>query len=181
MADQLILEARDERAGTDGQRVILTLAAFELNTINGTYKIDGCDIVLLDLTLNLNDTCILLELCSELLIYFLRTYSSLCLLYRYALILTEGNLRLNSNGCRVDHILIHTDLLNADLRSGNDLKAGLLRSLRVSLIQNLIERILEEYLRSVHLHDHLLRCLALTETRKIELVTVLLVCYIDGL
>ena len=181
MADQLILEARDEGAGTDGQRVILALAAFELNAVYGTNEIDGCDIILLDLTLNLNDTCILLELCSELLVYFLCAYSGLSLLYRNALILTEGNLRLYSNGCCVDHILIHIDLLYADLRSGNDLEAGLLRSLRIGLIKNLIERILEEYLRSVHLHDHLLRCLALTETRKIELVTVLLVCYIDGL
>ena len=43
-ADQLILKARDEASGTDGQSIVLSFSALERNTVYGTVKVKFDDV-----------------------------------------------------------------------------------------------------------------------------------------
>ncbi len=175
MADQLILKARNKGAGADGQRIVLALAAGELNAVNRAHEIDGGSIVLLDLAIHVNYTGILLQLSVQALCHFLGRYCGVSLLNGHTLVLAQCHYRLHSNGSGINQVLSLADLINSDLRSGNDLQSGLLHSLRISSIQNRIDCLLIEHLNAVHLLDHGHGCLSLSETGKIESILGLVI------
>ena len=175
MADELILKARDECAGADGQGVVLALAAGELNAVDRANEIDGCGIVSLDLTIHVNHAGILLQLSVQTLCHFLRRYCGISLLNSYALVLAQGYHRLHSNSSGINQVLALADLIYSDLRSGNDIQSGLLHSLRIACVQNSVDCLLIEHLNAIHLLDHSHGCLSLSETGKIESILGLIV------
>ena len=94
--DQLILKARDEAAGTDRQRIILSLC--RPRTAAPSTKPSKSSLIMSPFSTALSSTSIVLELFSRSLSTSLSTSSSetstRSLLYFYALVITKRNSRL---------------------------------------------------------------------------------------
>ena len=179
-AYQLLLKARDKCAGTDGQRVIGSLAALECLSVNEALEIDHGHIAVLNCSVLYGDgSGVCLALLVDLCVYFLIGRCSICLLYLDTLVLTQGNLRLYSYFCCEDEGLALLQLYDIYGRTGYDLKLALVCCLRICLLDQRVCSVIVKYFRSVHLLDHLARNLALTEARNRNLLSILQVSVLE--
>ena len=120
-SNQLILKSGNKGSGTDGKRIILSSSAGEFLTAYRTYKINGSDIVLLNGTIHIHHSGILLQFLIQTLGYFLRAYRYISLLCGNTEVLSKSNLRTYCNSSGEDKVLSLSNLLNADFRTGNDI------------------------------------------------------------
>ena len=167
VSDDLILKARDEAAGAKLQRIVLALAAVKRDAVDAAVEIDLHGVSVLGCAVgDCHQAGILLQLSSDRVLDILVGDSHVSLLDLDALILSEGDVRLHSDSRGVDQVLACLDLGHVDLRSGDDIKAALLRSVRIGFVDAGIDCALKENALAVELLDHLLRCMSLAETRK---------------
>ena len=178
--DELLFESGDKRSGTDGQRVVLTLATFERLAVHEAFEVQDDLVFILYRTILYRDgTGVLLRLFLDLRVYFLLGHAGGNLIYFQSLVLAQGNFRFGSYLRSKDKGLALLDLLYVDLRLGYDLQLTLVISLRVCLRDQAVGRVIIEDLRSVHLLDHLARYFSLTETRHIDLVFLSHICVLE--
>ena len=119
-SNQLILKSGNKGSGTDGKRIILSSSAGEFLTAYRTYKVNGSDVVLLNGTIHIHHSGILLQLLIQTLGNFLRAYRYVSLLCGNTEVLSKSNLRTYGNSSGEDKVLSLSNLLNADFRTGND-------------------------------------------------------------
>ena len=180
LSDELLLKGVDERMGADHKRVILRLAAVESLSVHIAVEVDGYMILILNASvLNSNQAGIFLADTVDFALDILIQDVCLHSLNLNALVLAEGYFRLNSNDCAVNNRLSVFQLIDADGRTGNDLKTALLCCLRICGINHFIDRVLVEYADAVHFLNHFKRRFSLTEARDVESSLVLLVCVLD--
>ena len=173
-AYQLLLKARDKCAGTDGQRVIGSLAALECLSVNKALEVDDGHIAVLNCSVLYGDgSGVRLALLVELCCYFLISRCGVSLLYLDALVLAQGYFRLYCYFCGENEGLALLQLYDVYGRAGYDLKLALVCCLRICLLNQRVCRVIIEYFRSVHLLDHLTRNLSLTEARNGNLLSIL--------
>ena len=102
-ADQLILKARDEASGTDGQGIVLSFAALERNTVYGTVKVKLDDVAVLNCSvIYIDGSGVVLSLLVNLFVDVFLGYFNIALLNLYAFVLAKGNFRFYSNFCGED-------------------------------------------------------------------------------
>jgi len=89
--DQLIFKARDEAAGADRQRIILSLSALERSTVNKALEVELDHVALLHCSVIYIDSS---GVILALLIHFLLGNLNRSLFYFYALVITKRNSRL---------------------------------------------------------------------------------------
>ena len=116
-ADQLIFEARDECAGTDLQRIRLSLSAVESDTVLESFKIDDCRISALHIAFFFNDHIGItllqaLDLCIDVLLRYARSL----LLDRKALVIAKLDFRLDRTDELQDDFFL-VDLIDAQFRA----------------------------------------------------------------
>ena len=160
----------------DCKRIVLTLTACERNSVHEAFKINNCIILVLNRSvLNIDNSCILLlnllNLCLEIFISNLCAYLG----NLNALICSESNLRTYRNCCSKDEVLAFLDLCYINLRLWYDIKTALNCCSMILLRNDRISCILIKNAGAIHLLDHLLRYLTLTETRNTYLILILLI------
>ena len=182
LANQLLLKSLDEGVGTDGQRIIKSLATFKGLAVNIALEIDGGLVAVLYRTIgDIHQSGCSLAGCLQLLLHILVGNGSVSLLHLNALVLAQGNFRLNGNFCSVDKALALLHLFYFDLRAGNDVLTALFHSLRIGIINAGIGSVLIEQACAVHLLDNLERSLALPESRYVESSFILIIGFLDRL
>ena len=110
-ANQLILKARDEASGTDGQSIVLSFSALERNTVYGTVKVKFDDVAALNCSvIYIDGSGVVLSLLVNLFVDVLVSYLNVALLNLYAFVLAKGNFRFYSNFCGKDEGFSSFDL-----------------------------------------------------------------------
>ena len=171
-ADQLIFEARDEAAGTNLQRVILALAAFECFAIYETFEIKRREVAIFNFGTfrSVNHLALTILERLELLFNVFIRYSFYVLFHLQAFVFAEFNFRTRRNRSLEYEILAIFKGFDVDLRAANRLNLLFFKSISESLGAYDIECFLHD---SIHAHvalDDLARSLALAETRNIYTV-----------
>ena len=95
--DQLIFKARDEAAGTDRQRIILSLSALERNTVYKALEVELDHIALLNCSvIYIDGSGVILALLIDSPVSTSSSVTStgVCLLYLYALVIAQSYFRL---------------------------------------------------------------------------------------
>ena len=167
--DQLILEARDEASGTDGQGVVLSFSASEGNAVYGTVKVKLDDVAALNCSvIYIDGSGVVLSFLVNLFVDMLVSYFNVALLNLYAFVLAKGNFRFHSNLCSEDEGFAGLDLGYIDLRTGNDLKIAVLQSLCICSRDQIVGSIFIENACAIHFLDQFTRCFTFTEARDID-------------
>ena len=180
-AHKLLLEARNERAGTNGQRIIRPLSALKRRSVHKALEINHSHIPILYRTILYCDRSgIVLALFINLCVYFLVCGCGIRLLYLDALVLSKSHFRLHCHLCCKNEGLALLDLLHADLRTGYQLQLALIHSLLIGAGDQLIYSVLIKELGTIHFLDHLARYLALTEARNGNLLSILQVSSLES-
>src|SRR5699024_6729393 len=126
-ADQLVLKSRDERAGSDRQRIVFSLSALESLAVYESFKVQSHLVLILDSSVcNLDCSCVALALFLDLCINLF-----ICRLYRdfihfQSFIFTECDFRLHCNLSSKDERFALLKPCNINLRLGYDLKLTLI-------------------------------------------------------
>ena len=175
-AHKLLLKAGNERAGSDGQRVVASLSAVKCNAVHKALEIDGCNVaVLYRSVLDGKGSCAVLSLLVDLLVDLCLGNGKVSLVNLHALVLAKLYFRLQSHLSGEDEGLALLDLGHIDLRGGSNLLLALLECLLICAGDQLVGCIFIEDCCAVHLLDHLAGHLALAEAGYADLVLVLLV------
>ena len=125
-ADQLLLESRDKRSGTDSKRIVLSLAALESDSVYKALEIkDNLILVLYRAVCDLDRPCIALALSVDLLVNFLLCHSCGNFIHFQAFIFTECDFRLHCDFRCKDKRFALFKLCDRNLRLGHDLKLTL--------------------------------------------------------
>ena len=118
--NECIFKAGNKASAADNQCIILTLTAFESNTINEAFKIDNCAVTHLNCSvLYRNHTSILLLSSLYLSIDVLILCSIYSFLYLNALVFTKCNLRLYCNCSCDNEVFAFADFFDIDFRLVN--------------------------------------------------------------
>ena len=175
VACDLLLEAGDERLGTELEVITLALAAFESNAVLKSFVVDcNCVAFLSRTVFNFLEGCISLSHTLDLSVNVLVCNYLLLERNFNALVLAEFKFRLNVNcDCVLDAVLV--DVCYIHLRSGYNLEVVLLNCFRILSISDLVHSVLIKYALTVILANELIRNLALTEAGNLETVLVLVV------
>ena len=104
--NQCLFESGNEGTGTDGQGIILTLAALKCNTVHKTFEINNGHITVLNSTVfHVNGSRIALTLSVDLSVDILIAYLNVDLVNLHTLVLAKSNFRLQRNFCGKDERL----------------------------------------------------------------------------
>ena len=180
-ANQLILKARDEAVGTDGQIVVLTFATVECNAVNETFKVQFDHIaVFYSTVIYVYCTGVFLLLFLKLSLDFLICYSKISFLNLYTFVLAQSNFRFHSYCCCKDKRFASFNLYNVDLRIGYDLQLALLSCIAVGHRHYVVSSLFIEYTNTIHFFDHLARCFTFSEARKGDFSFFFQVCSLDS-
>ena len=175
MADYTLLKAGDKLAGAKGQGVIHALTALKSNIADKAFVIDNGGIAHLGLSAlgGFAHTGIAIGHGVQLGLYIGIGHFVALALGLQALVLAQGNLRLNSN-LGDKGIMGAVNILQLHFWISDRLQAGLLEGLLIGFAVAGIDGILVEIALAYHLVNDALGSLALTETGDIELGSVLL-------
>ena len=163
MTDYLLLEAGDEGAGAELERVVLALAAVELLIVNIAVKVDLYGVAHLCRAVgNVDKTCVSFSYALDLGVYHLVGDGGDDLICLDALVVLDLDLGLYECGSLELNVAVaYRDDL--ELGAADELGTGLLSCILVSLGQQVIDGILIEYALAIHLFDDAAGSLALTE------------------
>ena len=169
-ADDLILKAGNEAAGTELELVVLALAALERLAIVEAFEVDDGDVALLGLAVNRDEAGVALGHLVQALLNVVSADLDLFLLRGQALVLAELDLGIHGNG-RLEGEAVLVDLVVHDLDLGiaDNVEAALADGLRICLGQGDVNGIAVENARAVELFDHLAGGLAGAEAGNAEL------------
>ena len=169
-ADDLILKAGDEAAGTELELVVLALAALERLAIVEAFEVDDGDVALLGLAVNRDKAGVALGHLVQALLNVISADLDLFLLRGQALVLAELDLGIHGNG-RLEGEAVLVDLVVHDLDLGiaDNVEAALADGLRICLGQGDVNGIAVENTRAVELLNHLAGGLAGAEAGNAEL------------
>ena len=181
-ANKLLFETRDKCTGTDCQRIICTLAAFECYAINETFEIDYCHIAIFNSSIfNCNCSSTVLALSLDLSVDFFFSNCHISCFYFNTFIFAERYFRLKSYFCSEDERFAGFDLNYVDLWAGYDFFFAFCNSVLVSCWDKLVSCIFIEDSCAIHLLDHFARHFTFTETRNANFVLVFLVSCLNCL
>ena len=173
-ADELLLEARDEAAGTDLQRIVLALAALESLAIDKALEVERREVAISygRAFRCVNHLALAILHSLQLLVHVLIRDCLDLLLNLQALVVTELDLRTRRNRCLEDEILALFQRHDVDLRARHRLELLLVECLVKGfrcevVLKGIVQDIV---LAEMRLHD-LARSLALAETRDIHTVS----------
>ena len=173
-ADQLLFKPRNESAGTNGQIVVLTLAALESHTVHKAFKIQNRHIPVLHRPVgNFNIPCVALPFFTDFLVNFLIAYAAVKLLQLDPLIFAKLHLRLDGTLRRKNKRLSFLNLYHINLRRRHNILPALFQRILIGVRKHFIYRILVKNFRSVHLLYHLTGNLPLTKAGNIYSVLIL--------
>ena len=173
-ADDLILKAGNEAAGTELELVVLALAALERLAIVEAFEVDDGDVALLGLAVNRDEAGVALGHLVQALLNVVSADLDLFLLRGQALVLAELDLGIHGNG-RLEGEAVLVDLVVHDLDLGiaDNVEAALADGLRICLGQGDVNGIAVENTRAVELLNHLAGGLAGAEAGNAELTACL--------
>ena len=175
LADDLLLEARDELTGTESEVVLLSLAAFERFVVDITVEVDDDDIAVLSRAVgNLNLAGVALLGVRDFIVGVLVGSLTDGLCYRDADIIGDLDLRLYVE-LRLEGDAVVVDGDNVELGLGNHLEILILDGVSESGVNDLVESLIIKYALAVHLLDDMLRRLALAEAGDTDAADILLV------
>ena len=175
LADDLLLEARDELTGTESEVVLLSLAAFERFVVDITVEVDDDDIAVLSRAVgNLNLAGVALLGVRDFIVGVLVGSLTDGLCYRDADIIGDLDLRLYVE-LRLEGDAVVVDGDNVELGLGNHLEILTLDGVSESGVNDLVESLIIKYALAVHLLDDMLRRLALAEAGDTDAADILLV------
>ena len=180
-ADDLILKAGNEAAGAELELIVLALAALERLAVVEALEVDHGNVALLGLAVHGNEAGVALSHLVQALLHIVSADLDLLLLGGQALVLTELDLGIHSDG-RLEGEAVLVDLVVHDLNFGiaDDIESALADSLRICLGQSDVNGIAVEHARAVELFDHLAGGLAGAEAGNAELVAGLGISLGDG-
>ena len=163
VADDLILEAGDELAGSQGELVALALAAFECLAVDEALEVDGGEVVVLGLTVHLDKASRALEHGVDLTLNVLVGDLDDRLLSGEALVVVQLNVRLYGDfEAEFYAVLVH--FLDVDVVGVvDDLNAGLFHSVGDDLREELLKSVIVEDALAVIFLDHSAGGFALAE------------------
>ena len=179
LSDELFLKGIDEGVGTDGQRVILALAAFKRFAVRKAFIIDHSHIAVFYRSVHRNHSGVVLSLLVQVCVNLFVGNRHVGLRHFHTLIGAKRNFRLQSHFCRKDEGLSGLNLRHVDLRGGYDGLLTFLKRLLVSVRDQRVRCILIEKAFSIHLLDHSAGHLALTETGNLDFSLVFLICLLN--
>ena len=174
MANDLILEARDERAAAQGQVVVLSLAALKSDTVHKALEVDISDIAILSSTLTGQLTGVALLHALQLCIDGLVGNSMDSLLNGQTVVVADLDFGHHSDLDGQGHALGLAGSIHRNLGTANRLDAGFLHSCLVSSGEQLIDGIIGKDISAVHLLDQRTGSLALAEAGHGVLLALLL-------
>ena len=111
LSDELFLKGIDEGVGTDGQRVILALAAFKRFAVRKAFIIDHSHIAVFYRSVHRNHSGVVLSLLVQVCVNLFVGNRHVGLRHFHTLIGAKRNFRLQSHFCRKDEGLSGLDLL----------------------------------------------------------------------
>ena len=171
VANDLILEARDERAAAQGQVVVLSLAALKSDTVHKALEVDISDIAILSSTLAGQLTGVALLHALQLCIV---GNSMDSLLNGQTVVVADLDFGHHSDLDGQGHALGLAGSIHRNLGTANGLDAGFLHSCLVSSGEQLIDGIIGKDISAVHLLDQRTGSLALAEAGHSILLAFLL-------
>ena len=163
VTDDLLLEAGDECAGAELERIILALAAVELFIVNITVKVNLNGVAHFCCAVgNVYKTCVSLSYALNLSVDHLVGDGGDDLICLDALIILNLNLGLYECGSLELNVALayRNDL---EFGAADELGSGFLCCILICLGQKVIDGILIEYALAVHLFDYAAGSLTLTE------------------
>ena len=174
VANDLILEAGDERAAAQGQVVVLSLAALKSDTVHKALEVDINDIAILSSTLTGQLTGVALLHALQLCIDGLVGNSMDSLLNGQTVVVADLDFGHHSDLDGQGHALGLAGSIHRNLGTANGLDAGFLHSCLVSSGEQLIDGIIGKDISAVHLLDQRTGSLALAEAGHGVLLALLL-------
>ena len=163
-ADELILEAGDEAAAAEGQVIVLSAAAVELDSVHGADKVDVDDVAILCRLVDVDDARLLVAGVLHLLIHLLGGDFLHLSLEGETLIFAQLDLGTHRGGEHEGHAAVLLEIEGLEFGLRDDLDVVLLvESLGVHLGDNDVHRVLEKYLSAVHPLDDLHGDVSLSE------------------
>ena len=176
-ADQLLLEAGNERTRTDGQGIILALAAVKSNAVNEALEVDHGHILILHRTILYgNRSCVVLPFLVDLFLHLIIGYGNIDLLNLHALVLTERHFRLQRNFRCENKGLSLFNLHDIYRRLGDNFEFLVLCKFPVVSDGNqCICSVLIKNTGAVHSLDHLIRNLSFSESGNAHFILILLI------
>ena len=163
MANDLILEAGDERAAAQGQVVVLSLAALKSDTVHKALEVDISDIAILSSTLTGQLTGVALLHTLQLCLNSLVRDSMDSLFHRQTVVAADLDFGLDSDLDGQGDTVGLVSRVNSDFRTADRLHVCFLDSSLESLGEQLVDGVIGKDISAVHLLDQRTGSLALAE------------------
>ena len=178
-ADELILEAGDEAAGTDLQIEVLALAAVEGHAVVEALEVDVGGVALLHGALHGHQTAVAVGHLLQAGGHIGSGHLDLRLGRLKSLILAQLHLGIHGHGALEHHAVLGA-ALQLHLGITHDVQLLLLYGVLIGVRQEDIDGFLIEHFRAVHLLDDLAGSLAHTEAGYVDLTAHLQIRLVDG-
>ena len=179
-ADELILEAGDERAGAEVEVVLLRLAALKRLAVDKALEVDGDGVAVLRFALDGLDAGVALGHTVQLGVDVGLTDGHGLLRDLDALVFAEGDLRIERGGNGQGNIALFRGVHIDNRRRADGLQALLGDGLLIDLRENFVDGIFIEHRGAVHALDHLARGLALAEAGDHDVLAALGIRLVQG-
>ena len=179
-ANHLLLEAGDEGAGAQTQRVVLALAAVECYAVHVAVEVDDHGVAVLCSTLHGGDAGVAAGQLLDILVHLFVGDGDGSLGSLDALVLAQGSHGIQAalDGQNQIAILIHIQIGNAG--AAHNLELGLSGSLLPDFGENQVDGVLIEDVGAIHTLNDLPGSLALTEAGDVDGVLYLAVSLVQS-